>query len=215
MAKVASDAEKPRGFVVLTREQACERFAGSPCGLVPGIGPKTAERLRALGIDTLGKLAAAPDVKLAERFGARMASELQRRARFEDDAPVTQERKVISESRETTFDYDIADQQRLEEILADARRPAVRDADGQGTRRAHGRHQGPPRRLLHPHPRADAGRAGGLGGSGRAGGPRPAQAVRGAAARCACSACAWPGWCQPLGGRRAAQARGLAAAGPG
>jgi DNA polymerase IV len=117
VAKVASDAEKPRGFVVLTREQACERFAGSPCGLIPGIGPKTAERLRALGIATLGKLASAPDVTLAERFGARMASDLRRRARFEDDSPVTQDRKVISESRETTLDYDVADRQRLEEIL--------------------------------------------------------------------------------------------------
>jgi DNA polymerase IV len=117
VAKVASDAEKPRGFVILDREQACARFAGSRCGVVPGIGPKTAERLRAIGIDTLGKLALVPEAKLAERFGARMAWELRRRARFEDDAPVTQERKVISESRETTFDHDVADPRRLEEIL--------------------------------------------------------------------------------------------------
>src|SRR6478736_469229 len=40
VAKVASDAEKPNGFVVLTREQACARFGASPCALVPGIGPK-------------------------------------------------------------------------------------------------------------------------------------------------------------------------------
>jgi DNA polymerase IV len=117
VAKVASDAEKPRGFVVLTREQACERFSSAPCGLVPGIGPKTAERLRSLGIDTLAKLAAAPPQELAQRFGLRFAAELQRRARFEDEAPVTQERKVVSESRETTFDRDIADPLRLEEIL--------------------------------------------------------------------------------------------------
>jgi DNA polymerase IV len=117
VAKVASDAEKPRGFVVLTREQACERFGASPCGLVPGIGPKTAERLRSLGIDTLAKLAAAPPQELAQRFGLRFAAELQRRARFEDETPVTQERKVVSESRETTFDRDIADPKRLEEIL--------------------------------------------------------------------------------------------------
>src|SRR5438034_4046302 len=31
VAKVASDAEKPRGFVVLTREQACQRFGPAPC----------------------------------------------------------------------------------------------------------------------------------------------------------------------------------------
>jgi DNA polymerase IV len=117
VAKVASDAEKPRGFVVLTREQARERFAGAPCGLVPGIGPKTAERLRRSGIDTLAKLAAASLEGLAERFGPRLGADLRRRARFEDDSPVTEQRKVVSESRELTFDHDIADPIRLESIL--------------------------------------------------------------------------------------------------
>jgi DNA polymerase-4 len=117
VAKVASDAEKPRGFVCLSREQAYQRFQGSPCGLIPGIGPKTAERLRAEGISTLGDLAGASPGRLVERFGPRMGIELQRRARFEDAAPVTQERKVISESRETTFDTDIGDAVQLEGIL--------------------------------------------------------------------------------------------------
>src|SRR5947209_7139985 len=78
VAKVASDAEKPRGFVVLSREQACERFAGSSPGLVPGIGPKTVERLNALGIDTLAKLGATPVEALTQRFGPRHGAELQR-----------------------------------------------------------------------------------------------------------------------------------------
>ncbi len=117
VAKVASDAEKPSGFVVLTRRQACERFGPSPCGLVPGIGPKTAERLRSLGISTLAQLAAADGAELAGAFGTRFAAELQRRAMFEDDAPVTEERKVVSESREMTFDRDIADRGELEAIL--------------------------------------------------------------------------------------------------
>jgi DNA polymerase-4 len=117
VAKVASDAEKPRGFVVLTREQACARFADARPRLVPGIGPKTSERLQALGIDTLAKLAAAPPEELSRRFGGRFAAELQRRARFEDDTPVTQERKVISESCETTFDFDISDAAELEGVL--------------------------------------------------------------------------------------------------
>ena len=119
VAKVASDAEKPRGFVVLTREQACARFGPSPCGLVPGIGPKTVERLRALGVDSLAALAAADHPRLAARFGPRLAAELQRRARFEDDSPVTEERKVVSESREVTFDQDVHDPERLEAILDD------------------------------------------------------------------------------------------------
>jgi DNA polymerase-4 len=117
VAKVASDAEKPGGFVVLTREQAYARFAASPCGLVPGIGPKTVERLRAHGIRTLGQLAGAPAESLRAAFGPRHSAELQRRARFEDDAPVTEERKVISESREVTFDTDISDPQTLESVL--------------------------------------------------------------------------------------------------
>ena len=102
----------------MTRDEACRRFAGAPCGLIPGIGPKTAERLRSCDLDTLGKLAAAPEAELAARFGARFGAALQSRARFADDSPVTEERKVISESRETTFDYDISDPPELETILA-------------------------------------------------------------------------------------------------
>jgi DNA polymerase-4 len=117
VAKVASDAEKPRGFVVLSADEARARFATSRCGLVPGIGPKTVERLAALGIRTLGELAGSDLEMLGARFGRRMAAELQRRASFQDESPVTQERKVVSESRETTFDYDISDAARLEEVL--------------------------------------------------------------------------------------------------
>jgi DNA polymerase-4 len=117
VAKVASDAEKPRGFVVLSTEAARARFANAGCGLVPGIGPKTVERLRACGIETLGQLAAAPELELASRFGARLAAELRRRARFEDASPVTETRKVVSESREVTFDTDIIDPRQLESIL--------------------------------------------------------------------------------------------------
>ncbi len=117
VAKVASDAEKPRGFVVLTREQACRRFAGASFSLIPGIGPKTAERLRSLGLATIGDLVSSSAGLLEERFGPRLGAELRRRARFEDDSPVTEVRKVLSESRETTFDVDIADRGELEAVL--------------------------------------------------------------------------------------------------
>ncbi|MBV8430693.1 MAG: DNA polymerase IV [Solirubrobacterales bacterium] len=119
VAKVASDAEKPRGFLVLGRDHACARFAQASCGLIPGIGPKTVERLRACGIATLAQLAAAPEPELVARFRPRWAGELRRRARFEDSSPVSQERKVVSESREITFDTDIADPGELELILHD------------------------------------------------------------------------------------------------
>ncbi|HEV2058739.1 MAG TPA: DNA polymerase IV [Solirubrobacteraceae bacterium] len=119
VAKVGSDAEKPRGFVCLTREEACTRFARHPPGLVPGIGPKTASRLEAMGITTLGALAATPVDTLVARFGANHGPDLQRRARFEASAILTPVRIAVSESRETTFDVDISDAARLEEILSD------------------------------------------------------------------------------------------------
>src|SRR5436190_6231526 len=76
VAKVASDADKPDGFVVLSREMACERFAGAPPGLIPGIGPKTAARLEQRGIRTLGALAEVPDETLSEWFGDNLGPHL-------------------------------------------------------------------------------------------------------------------------------------------
>jgi DNA polymerase-4 len=117
VAKVASDAEKPAGFVVLTREQACVRFAGAQPGLVPGIGPKTAARLAALGLTTLAAVGTAPEQVLIERFGPNLGVELRRRARFEHDGVVGAARKVVSESRERTFDEDIRDPAVLRKAL--------------------------------------------------------------------------------------------------
>ncbi len=117
VAKVASDAEKPAGFVVLTREDACARFAQAPPGLVPGIGPKTAARLAELGLNTLQAVGAAPQALLTERFGPNLGRELGRRARFEHDGEVGAARKVVSESRERTFDHDIHDIAQLRDAL--------------------------------------------------------------------------------------------------
>jgi DNA polymerase IV len=117
VAKVASDAEKPAGFVVLTREQACARFAQDRPGLVPGIGPKTAARLAEMGLTTLAAVGGAPEQVLVERFGPNLGRELSRRARFEHDGEVGAARKVVSESRERTFDEDIRDPEALREAL--------------------------------------------------------------------------------------------------
>jgi DNA polymerase-4 len=118
VAKVASDAEKPAGFVVLSRPQACERFAASPPSLVPGIGPKTAARLIEMGLRTLAAVGAAPERLLIERFGANLGRDIGRRARFEHEGEIGAARKVVSESRERTFDRDITDPAQLRERLA-------------------------------------------------------------------------------------------------
>jgi DNA polymerase IV len=108
VAKVASDADKPDGFLELTREQARDRFAEASPGLIPGIGPKTVSRLEARGVSTLGQLAATPDSRLAEWFGDNLGPYLGRLARFEDERRVqTTGRAAKSESCETTFDYDL------------------------------------------------------------------------------------------------------------
>lgn len=117
VAKVASDAEKPAGFVVLDREQACARFAASPPGLVPGIGPKTAARLAEMGLETLAAVGSAPEELLVRRFGPNLGRELGRRARFEHDGEIGAARKVVSESRERTFDVDVRDPAELRPLL--------------------------------------------------------------------------------------------------
>jgi DNA polymerase-4 len=117
VAKVASDAEKPAGFVVLTREEACVRFAGAPPQLVPGIGAKTAEKLASLGITTLGRLAATDEDELARRFGGNQGPWLRRRAQFHGSEHVESVRVAVSESRERTFDVDLSDPAELEGIL--------------------------------------------------------------------------------------------------
>jgi DNA polymerase-4 len=117
VAKMASDADKPDGFVVLSREMALERFGPQPPGLVPGIGPKTAERLKARGIETLHALAQTPDEELAEMFGGRLGPHLARLARFDDERTVETVRVAKSESRETTFEQDLRGLDALEPVL--------------------------------------------------------------------------------------------------
>ena len=107
VAKVASDADKPDGFLELTREEACRRFARASPALIPGIGPKTVVRLEARGITTLGALASTSERLLAEWFGSNLGPHLRRLAYFEDERPLELARVAKSESSETTFDRDL------------------------------------------------------------------------------------------------------------
>ncbi|HEY8769632.1 MAG TPA: DNA polymerase IV [Thermoleophilaceae bacterium] len=117
VAKVASDADKPDGFLVLTRDQACERFAEASPGLIPGIGPKTVQRLEARGVTTLAKLRDVSEKRLADSFGTNFGPHLARLARFEDERPLETVRVAKSESCETTFDEDLRGLEALEPVL--------------------------------------------------------------------------------------------------
>ena len=182
VAKVASDAEKPRGFVVLTRDQAASRFAPEPPRLIPGIGPKTAERLDGLGVKTIGDLQAYPADELVRLFGNSHGHGLHERAHFRDDSPV-ERGELKSRSVETTFDYDIAELPRLELSPRRAGRAPGGRAARAATRGSHHRDQGAPRRLddgdARPHDRrADQRPAG-----DRRHRPRPPARLQPAAAR--------------------------------
>src|SRR3954466_6498087 len=193
VAKVASDADKPDGFVVLSREQACEHFAGASPGLIPGIGPKTRAGGGGRGVpapaapggegphDT-GRAGRDPGgesrrlVRRAARPAPRRARALRGRPRAPDRPPA----KV----RVARDDLRLrpARAGRARAGAAAAHRPAVRDARQAGKARSDDRHQGPARRLLDPHPRALTSRGDERRGRGPRRGARPAARVRSAAA---------------------------------
>jgi len=117
VAKLASDAEKPKGFVVLDRRQAWRRWADASPGLLPGIGPRTTELLAERQITTIRALARVSEEQLSAWFGPRSGPWLWRRCRFDDDDPVVPVREPVSESRETTFTQDIDDPEDQEHAL--------------------------------------------------------------------------------------------------
>lgn len=118
LAKITSELGKPGGLVVLSREEALERFAEASPGLIPGIGPKTVARLQQMGIRTLAALRAHDPATLEQTFGPRTGRWLHARARFEDETPIAPVRETKSQSTETTFDVDVADPEEQERHVA-------------------------------------------------------------------------------------------------
>jgi DNA polymerase-4 len=135
IAKCCSDLGKPAGFVAMGREEACVRFAPAPTRRLPGIGPKTAERLAELGYTTVAQLQEADEAQLAARFGDRTARYLKARAEFRDESPVeTESAAAKSVSTETTFDEDIAALEELETVLRRLSRELCEGLQGKGRR---------------------------------------------------------------------------------
>ena len=118
VAKMASRACKPAG--VLWIEPGTERqwLLGHDVALMPGIGPVTQKRLRAMGVDTIGDLAGFPTDILASRFGVH-GVELQAAACGRDTRAVTPAGLAKSISAEETFDADSSDRDFLHRRVLD------------------------------------------------------------------------------------------------
>src|SRR5205823_10016516 len=65
VAKVASDRRKPGGLTVVRPGREASFLAPFPTRLLPGVGPRAEERLKAAGIETIGRLASLGDAELA------------------------------------------------------------------------------------------------------------------------------------------------------
>ncbi len=124
VAKVASDFDKPDGLTVVPPGTEAAFFAPLPVGKLWGIGPKTAERLKPDGINTIGQLAERPESWFIQRFGKR-GPEMRLMAMGQDDHPVITEREAKSVSAETTLVEDITE---LEDLRAIVRQQSERVA---------------------------------------------------------------------------------------
>jgi DNA polymerase-4 len=115
-AKIASDRDKPGGVTVVPEGGEAAFLAPLPLRALPGVGPRTAERLAGAGLATVGELAALDDAALGAALPGRWGEDLRRRARGVDPRPVASEpAERISISTEHTFPRDLSDRRELEE----------------------------------------------------------------------------------------------------
>jgi DNA polymerase-4 len=126
VAKIASDRRKPGGLTVVLPGREAVFLAPFDIRRLPGVGPRSEERLRAAGLDTIGSLAALSDADLRRLLPGKVGRLLRDRARGIDPRPVETTSERISISHEETFPKDIADRDRLKEEL---RRMATRLAE--------------------------------------------------------------------------------------
>ena len=115
IAKFGSDYKKPDATTVLTRDVYRKVMDPLPVGDLLMVGRKTAEKLRTLGIETIGQLAAAPLPVLEKHFGkfGTMISEI---ANGKDNEPVRsfyEEREVKSIGHSMTFRRDLSGEEEM------------------------------------------------------------------------------------------------------
>lgn len=120
VAKIANDwgksqksgPEPPNTITIVPPGEEAGFLAPLPVRSLWGIGPKTAEKLAAIGITTIGALAQTTPETLEMMFG-RFGPDLRQRALGIDHRPVVTEHEVKSVSNEITFARDITDEETL------------------------------------------------------------------------------------------------------
>lgn len=116
VAKIATEVGKPKGLIVVQPGGERSFLADLPVEMLWGVGPKTAERLKAENVHKIGELADIPDDRLRVLFGD-YGTELASRARGEDDRAVQETYEPQSMSAERTFSVDISDREELKRVL--------------------------------------------------------------------------------------------------
>jgi DNA polymerase-4 len=124
LAKIASGWKKPDGLTVIPPERVEQFLCELPVEALSGVGPVTAKKLRAIGIERLLDVRSAEDERLHRAVGS-LAGWLKRLSRGEDPRPVEPDRRRKSLSDETTYAEDLVDPQQIRgEIERIARRTA-------------------------------------------------------------------------------------------
>ncbi len=107
IAKMASEFNKPNGISIVAPDDLQSLVWPLPCRKINGIGPKAGDKLAALGIHTIGELAAADPQWLVAHFGRATGAWMHASAHGRDDRPVVTQSEPVSMSRETTFERDL------------------------------------------------------------------------------------------------------------
>lgn len=116
LAKLASDLDKPAGFRVIRPDEVRAVLDPLPVSKIYGVGERSAKRLEALGITTVGQLASRPRAEVVHLFGASGAW-IHDLAHGIDPRRVTPRREEKSHGMERTFPEDLADREQLRVFL--------------------------------------------------------------------------------------------------
>ena len=109
VAKVASDADKPHGCVVVAAGSEQRWLDPLPVRKLWGVGPATADRLHTMGATTVAELRALGEHELVSLLGNAWGGQLFRLSRGRDERVVSAEREAKSVSVEDTYPHDLMD----------------------------------------------------------------------------------------------------------